>query len=110
MYSRGEIVLIPVPFTDLSATKRRPVLVMSNDSYNATNQDIVVVAVTSNQLQSGISIATSDMTQGQLPKPSVIRNDKIYTLNQSIVVKRIGRIADDVLDKVRTEIVNLVSK
>jgi len=109
MYSRGEIVLIPVPFTDLSATKRRPVLVVSNNECNAANQDMVVVAVTSNLLQPGITIASSDMTRGQLPKPSVIRSDKIYTLNQSIVVKRIGRIADGVLDRVKDGIVALIS-
>jgi len=39
MYSKGEIVLIPVPFTDLSATKKRPVLVVSNDTHNAKTQN-----------------------------------------------------------------------
>ena len=34
MLNQGAIVLIPVPFTDLSARKRRPVVVISNDAYN----------------------------------------------------------------------------
>ncbi len=30
MFERGELVLIPHPFTDLSARKRRPVLILTN--------------------------------------------------------------------------------
>jgi mRNA interferase MazF len=109
MYSRGEIVLIPVPFTDLSASKKRPVLIISNDRYNSSNQDMIVAAVTSNLLQQGISITASNMLQGHLPKPSIIRSDKIYTLNQDIVIKRIGRVTDEILDLVKTDIVQLIS-
>lgn len=42
MYKQGDILLIPFPFTDLSSTKQRPVLVLSNTKYNESNQDIVV--------------------------------------------------------------------
>ena len=50
MYKRGEIVLIPVPFSDLSASKRRPVLVISKD------QKIVVkpIGVISNAIQNSV--------------------------------------------------------
>lgn len=51
MYKQGDIVLIPVPFSDLTNKKQRPVLVISSDSYNKMTDDIVVVAVTS-QLRS----------------------------------------------------------
>jgi mRNA-degrading endonuclease toxin of MazEF toxin-antitoxin module len=44
----GDIVLIPIPFTDLSSQKQRPVVVISNDNYNYTTPDFVVVAMTSN--------------------------------------------------------------
>jgi mRNA interferase MazF len=109
MYRQGEIVLIPVPFSDLTASKKRPVLVISNDEYNTASQDIIVTAVTSNLVQQGIPITTNDMTQGILPKPSIIRSDKIYTLHQHIVVKRIGRVADSILDTVRADIIKLIS-
>jgi len=109
MYNRGEIVLIPVPFSDLSASKKRPVLILSNNSYNASRQDMIVVAITSNVSQSGIHITTSDMTQGQLPKPSVVRSDKIYTLDQSIVVKSIGHLSANTVDSVKTSVVGTIS-
>jgi len=60
MYKRGEIVLIPVPFSDLSSVKRRPVLVISNRAHNSTDSDMIVVAITSNLRQDGIVIETKD--------------------------------------------------
>lgn len=109
MYKRGEIVLIPVPFSDLSTSKKRPVLVISNDNYNTSSPDIIVVAVTSNLTQPGISLTNADMATGQLPKPSVIRPDKIYTLSQNIVVKSIGHIISTTLDNTKTEVVGHIS-
>ena len=108
MYNRGEIVLIPVPFSDLSCTKKRPVLVISKTIHNSASPDIIVVAITSNLIQNGIVIEQDDLTVGVLPKKSIIRCDKIYTLEQSIVVKRFGVISDDVLLKVANEIHNLI--
>lgn len=48
MHKQGDILLIPIPFTDLTSSKRRPVLVVSNDEYNKVTRDIVVAAITSN--------------------------------------------------------------
>ncbi|MCL2284885.1 MAG: type II toxin-antitoxin system PemK/MazF family toxin [Firmicutes bacterium] len=47
-YSQGDILLIPIPFTDLSTSKKRPVLVLSNSDYNKTADDLIVAAITSN--------------------------------------------------------------
>ncbi len=43
MPEQGDIVLIPISFTDLPSQKRRPVVVISNDAYNRKTADIVVV-------------------------------------------------------------------
>jgi hypothetical protein len=41
MYRQGDILLIPIPFSDLTSHKKRPVLVLSNDDYNSRTEDIV---------------------------------------------------------------------
>jgi mRNA interferase MazF len=110
MYKRGEIVLVPIPFSDLSSVKRRPVLVISNLYHNNANKDIIVVAITSNLQQDGITIETKDLSVGKLPKTSLIRYDKIYTLEQSMVIKRFGCVSDNVLNRVITEINNLITE
>jgi mRNA interferase MazF len=48
MPEQGDIVLIPIPFTDLSSRRRRPVIVISHNPYHHKTQDMVVVAMTSN--------------------------------------------------------------
>ena len=57
-----DIVLVPVPFTDLTATKRRPVLVLSNDAYNRRAEDVVVAAVTSQLTREEYAIRISQGT------------------------------------------------
>lgn len=45
MYKQGDILLIPIPFTDLTSTKKRPVLVLSKDDYNSKTDDVIVSAI-----------------------------------------------------------------
>jgi mRNA interferase MazF len=89
-YRRGDIVLVAFPFTDLTSTKRRPALVVSPDSFNDALQDIVLVALTS-QLATGdgIAIDATDCVDGILPKRSVVKPSKIFTIHASLVVKRL---------------------
>jgi mRNA interferase MazF len=110
MYKRGEIVLIPVPFSDLSLVKRRPVLVISYMSHNCTNNDMIVVAITSNLQQNGIVIETKDLLAGELPRKSLIRCDKIYTLEQRIVIKQLGIVSESVMKKVISDINTLITE
>jgi mRNA interferase MazF len=84
---QGEIVLLPVPFTDLSSHKRRPVIVVSNDAYHHSTTDMIVVAMTSNPatVQYGFVIDSADVERGRLNRPGTVRVDKIYTLSQSLM-------------------------
>jgi mRNA interferase MazF len=104
MPDQGDIVLIPVPFTDLSSQKRRPVIVVSNDAYNRRNHDVVVVAMTSRPSTDAFSfqIGSSDLVGGVLNHPGTVRVDKIYTLATAIVVKRFGKVSPAVLERICT--------
>jgi mRNA interferase MazF len=48
-YEFGEIVLVPFPFTDQSATKHRPTIVISSTAYHRARPDLIIMAVTSQQ-------------------------------------------------------------
>ena len=112
MPEQGDIVLIPVPFTDLSSTKRRPVIVVSNDEYNQYRQDIVVVAMTSNPIAGtyAFTLSSSDLERGELNRPGQVRVDKIDTLSQSIVAKTFGRVDAATLDRIRSLLRDLTAK
>ena len=96
-------MLVPVPFTDLSSTRRRPVIVVSNASYHQETEDMVVVAMTSNprQTQYSFVITDADLVAGSLNHPGTVRADKIFTLSRQIVVKIFGRVNTTVLDRIR---------
>jgi mRNA interferase MazF len=95
IYKQRDIILIPIPFTDLSSKKKRPVIIVSNDDYNQNNFDIVVVALTSNlnfKNKYCIGIDSNNLESGKLPQISQIRCDKIYSLSTTIIAKKFDRI------------------
>ena len=65
MSERGDLLLVPFPFSDLSATKRRPVLALTaSDSYG----DFIALPVTSRpQAENGVPLAAADLVTGSLP-------------------------------------------
>ena len=52
MIKRGDIILVPFPFSDQSGQKVRPVLVVSNDHYNNSCDDLIVCGITSRLITS----------------------------------------------------------
>jgi len=103
VFDCGDLLLIPVPFSDLSATKQRPVVVITSKAYmEASGGDFVAVGVTSNPLvrPHSVGLTNDDMKEGNLPKPSRVRVDKIFNLNHEQVRKRFGRISEDCLSRI----------
>jgi mRNA interferase MazF len=112
MPEQGDILLVPIPFTDLSSQKRRPVIVISNNSYNKRTTDLVVVAMTSSpaEVDYSFTITSDNLEKGALNHPGKVRVDKIYTISTSIVVKTFGRVNEAMLEKIRKELWALVAK
>jgi mRNA interferase MazF len=96
MPDRGDLLLVPFPFTDLTASKRRPILVLTAiDSFG----DFIALPVTSRpQTANSVPLAQSDLTVGSLPTASWVRTNRIVTLNVSLVVKALGHVSDSVLE------------
>jgi mRNA interferase MazF len=110
MPDQGEIVLVPIPFTDLSGHKRRPVIVVSNNDYHRQTADFVAVALTSQPQPTpyGFLITSSELVIGTLRRPSQVRVDKVYTLAQAIIVQLFGKVGDAVLNRIRTQFTDLI--
>lgn len=111
MPKQRSICLVPIPFSDLSSVKRRPVLIISNDDYNKTADDVMVIAITSNLRSKTYStyISQEDMESGILIKNSLIRADKIYTISQSIILKTFGKIRSEKFTNAIEQLNNLIS-
>lgn len=88
MYPFGAIVLARFPFTDLSGDKRRPALVVSRTAPHA--RDLIVCFITSVP-RTGLATAALGPGEGTgLKVPSVVRFDKLATLEAAVIAGRIG--------------------
>lgn len=100
--ARGDVVLVPFPFTDLSGQKRRPALVVSPDGFDP--EDLVLSAITSRLpgrlLPWDVSLQAQDLVDGTLPRPSVVKVGKLFTMHQALIVGRFGRISEQKLTEV----------
>jgi mRNA interferase MazF len=94
--NKWDVVLLSFPFTDLSATKVRPAVVVSPDTYNKTSQDAVVILITTNTSRRSafdllLEKSHPEFLQTGLRFDSAIRTDKIFTLNKRLLVRSLGR-------------------
>lgn len=88
MFAFSSIVLARFPFTDLSGDKRRPALVVSRDNHRRT--DLVVCFITSVP-RAGPDMAPIAPTPGTgLKVPSVVRFDKLATLDPAVITGKLG--------------------
>lgn len=88
-----DVVVVPFPFTDRNAAKRRPALVLSSRSFNQASQHSVLAMITSAD-QSGWlgDHVIADLETAGLPTECVVRL-KIFTLDHRLVVRKAGTLA-----------------
>lgn len=109
-YKQKEIVLVPFPYSDLTATKRRPVLIVFNDGYNRKFHDVVVSAITSNQFQDAYSVElkNEDLEIGVLPESSVVKTHKLFTIHQGKIIKKFSLVKSDYFKQITEKIKVLI--
>ena len=102
-YFRGDIVVIEFPFSNLSESKKRPVLVLKNPK----GEDLIVVQITGSSYEknSEILLKTGDFKQGSLNRDSYIRIDKIASVEKSLIKYQIGSLNQKKFDEVLKKII-----
>ncbi|MBU4537865.1 MAG: type II toxin-antitoxin system PemK/MazF family toxin [Weeksellaceae bacterium] len=84
--NKGDIVLIPFPFTDLSGNKLRPAVVLYSNEL-----DVTVSFITSNlRLKNEYDLEIKKSKYNFLKVDSVLKTSKIATLNKDLVVGMLG--------------------
>ena len=96
----GEIVVIPFPRTD---GKRRPALVIAD----LPGQDLILCQITSRAHSDAFSVplTASDFERGQLPQPGFIRPQRLFAVEQHVILCSVGKVTaakyDEVFKKTR---------
>jgi mRNA interferase MazF len=95
VYSFGDVVLVPFPFTDQTGIKKRPAVVVSSDSYQERRHDVVIMAVTS-QIRPEPAFGEVSVTEWKkagLLKPSVTK-PILASVEKRLVLRKLGRLAE----------------
>ncbi len=110
MYEQKDIVIVPFPFTDLSSSKQRPVLVLSRNDYNEKSEDIITCGITSNLSNKNHSllIDNASLSDGFIPVKSRIKVDKLFTINKSLVRKKVAKLNNGQFELVKKELFSLI--
>lgn len=89
-FTKGDIVIIPVPFTDNVSHKLRPTVVISNNSIHETG-DVMIVQITSKYKPDNLNVLlTNEDVSERLPVKSYIRVHKIFVLEQSLIKGKVS--------------------
>ena len=103
---KGDVVVMPFPFSDLSSTKPRPALII----IDLPGQDVVLAAITSTQSDpNAIGLQTSDFQKGRLNHPSFIHPTKLFTADRSLIKYTVGNISEKKRREVAARIQSLLS-
>ncbi len=103
---RGDIVLLPFPWTDLQGTKVRPALVVSDDSYNKAENDSIFLFITTKIYEGGFDFRLTkshpSFQDTGLKVDSTFRIGKIVTLEQTLATHRLGYADTRLLKKIKS--------
>ena len=104
--SRGQVVLLPFPFSDLSASKLRPAVVLAD----AGRADWLLCQITSQPYADARAetLLDSDFAEGGLRLPSYARPAKLFTANASLVRSVAGQLTAQAHERVCEALVQLL--
>ena len=108
MHSFGSIVLAPFPFTDQSATKQRPAVIVSSSAYHRARRDVILMPITSQLRVSAFGeTLVQDWQAAKLLMPSAIK-PVFATLDQSLLIKSLGQLSARDQTALKTVITQIV--
>jgi mRNA interferase MazF len=102
----GEVVLVPFPFSDLSASKVRPAVCLAD----ADRGDWVLCQITSSPYGDpvAVSLGSTDFSSGGLLVASFARPGKLFTANASLLVRSVGLLNSGALDRLLDAVILLL--
>ena len=106
---RGDVVVLLFPFSDLSSSRKRPAVVVAN----LTGDDLILAQITTASVRSdeyAVSLETKDFQTGRLDVSSLIRPNKLFTADVSIISSKIGTLKETKVKEIQNSLVNIFTK
>ncbi len=93
-FTKGDVVLFPFPFTDLTSRKVRPCLVLSDEM----KEDIILCQITSKMVKKDlfcVEIKSSSTINGTIQIDSLIRCNMIFTASKKQILKKVCELSQE---------------
>lgn len=105
-FVKGDVVVVPFPFSDLTQAKRRPACVIAT----LTGDDVILCQITSQRISDryGIPLETDDFSEGGLNQNSNIRPNRLFTADRGIILYRAGKLKPEKLNEAIAKIVEII--
>jgi mRNA interferase MazF len=105
--TRGDVIIVDFPFSDRTGSKVRPALIVQADEFNARLSDTIIALITSSRVrfvgaatQLPIDISTPEGRTTGLRLPSAVQCENLVTVDQSFVLRTIGRLPDTLMTRI----------
>ena len=107
-FTAGQIVIVHFPFSDLTASKLRPAVVLAE----AGRGDWILCQITSKSYgdEKAIPLAATDFARGSLRLASYARPGKLFTAHSSLVANQVGELQPGKFSAVRAAVVRMIQK
>lgn len=108
--SRGDVVFVPFPHTDRSASKVRPVIVINEAKYQSISNDLIVVFLTSkiDNSHPEFDYLLHDWKKANLKHPTLMKS-KLAVVHASLIQYRVGSLSRDDVAGVENALANALS-
>ncbi|MBS3169718.1 type II toxin-antitoxin system PemK/MazF family toxin [Candidatus Woesearchaeota archaeon] len=108
-FVKGDVVVLLFPFSDLSSSRKRPAVVIANLS----GDDLILAQITSavsRRDEYAVSLETKDFQIGKLDVSSLIRPNKLFTADISIISSKRGSLKESKIKEVQDYLINIFKK
>ena len=105
-FVKGDVVVVPFPFSDLTGAKRRPALVLATPG----GDDLILCQITSQALRDrhAIALADSDFETGSLKRESNARPGRIFTCDRQLILYKVGALKQQKTRQITKKVVELL--
>ena len=105
-FVKGDVVVVPFPFSDLSNANRRPALVVAG----LDGDDLILCQITSQSIRDNyvVPIDEYDFEKGDLKQKSNVRPNRIFTADSKIILYKIGNLKTEKIVQVIEGIMDII--
>lgn len=107
-FIKGDVVVLPFPFSDLTGNKKRPALVVAD----LQGDDVILCLITSQKAKDSyaISLSNNDFATGSLNQNSNIRPNRLFTADSKIILYQIGTLDKNKSAEVTKKVVEIFTE